>query len=294
VPLLFGAGQAHGYAFLLVSGGNGLVRRWPIGNLPDGRVPWMLSNRLAGNISGDRSVFDTLTQAFATWEALDSNAIRFAFVGETNAHEPNEQDHVNLMTVDSDESLPSGVLAVTFVLSDSSGTIVDADTEFNRNFAFTTNLAGDPTLYDLQSVATHEIGHFFGLEHTGLLRATMAPAIALGDMAPRTPESDDQIGAALLYPDGGFLDGTGSLEGNVSLAGGPVFLAHVVASNVIGKVVASTFSDPSGHYRIDGLPPHVYIVLAEPLDDPIVPSNVGSITSGFHATPTSGYRSAFH
>jgi len=294
LPCLAGPVPAHGYAFLLIQGGQGLMRRWPLANLPGGRVPWMLSNRMAGNITGDRSAFDTLTQAFATWEALPTSGIRFAFTGGTDAHEANPNDGVNLLTLAADQTLPSGVLAVTFVSSDLSGNILDADTVFNRNFLFTTNAGGDGTRYDLQSVATHEIGHIFGLEHSGLLRATMAPAIPLGEMYARTPESDDQIGAALLYPDGGFPSGTGSVEGDVTLQGGPVFLAHVIASDAIGRVVAAAFTDPSGHYRIDGLAPNVYVIVAEPLDDPITPSNVGSIVNGFRATPTTGYSSAFH
>jgi hypothetical protein len=292
--VLAGATNAYAYAFLLVQRGNGIVRRWSLDSLQGGRVPWRLSSRLAGNIAGDRSPLDTLTQAFATWEAIDTSRVKFAFQGFSDAHEPNAGDGVNLLSLDSNLSLPTGALAVTFVNSNSAGSITDADIVFSHDVSYSTSSSPDETRFDLQSVATHEIGHLFGLEHSAITRATMAPWTALGETSERTPDSDDQIGAALLYPDGSFPSQTGSLVGRVTLDGGGVFLANVVASNVLGQVVASAYSRPDGSYRIDGLKPDVYFVFAEPLDDPVVPGNVGSITDGFGASATTGYRTTFH
>src|SRR5262249_43115176 len=161
------------------------------------------------------------------------------------------------------------------------GRLTDSAIVSSRDLSFSTDDALDGTSYDVQSVATHEIGHVIGLEHSGLTRATMAPFADRSDDHARTPMSDDRIGPAMLYPSGDFLAQTGSIEGVVSLQGQGVFAAHVVATNLEGQVIAGAFSTPDGSYRIDGLPPNVYVVFAERLDGPIRAANVGGFIGGY-------------
>ena len=288
------ARPAAGYAFLYVPSSQGVPRRWNQPALPDGRVPWRLSARTGGNVTGDRSPLDVLASAFMHWEDLPTSTIRFAFEGTSNGRNRNAGDRVNLVTLDTTESLGTGVLAATFLSSDASGNLVDVDIVFSRDVDFDTSQTPDPGRYDLESVATHEAGHFFGLEHSGLARATMVPFSDRGEAHPRTPSEDDRIGASLLYPEEGFLGGTGSLTGRVTLAGASVYLSQVVAARVNGPVIAATYSAPDGRYRIDGLAPDVYVVYAEPLDGPVVPGNVGGFRSAFGGTPTTGYGTFFH
>lgn len=285
---------AHGYGFLLVQSSQGVPLRWQQSTLPDGRVPWRLSAGVGGNVNGDRHPLDVIAAAFASWEALDTSAIRFAFQGTTGARDRNARDGVNLVTVNAGESLGSGVLAATFLTSDASGRIVDADIVFGRDVAFGTSAAGDPGAFDLEAVAAHEIGHLIGLEHSGLARATMVPFSDRGDLHQRTLHDDDRIGASVLYPEVGFRAATGVLEGRVTLAGAPVFLSHVVAARIDGRVVAAAYSAPDGRYRIEGLAPDVYVVYAEPLDGPVGPGNVSGLRSGFAIEPSTGYGSFFH
>jgi hypothetical protein len=186
------------------------------------------------------------------------------------------------------------VLAATFLTSDASGNLLDVDIVFSRDAAFSTSDTVDPNSYDLESVATHEIGHLLGLEHSGLARATMVPFTDRGEPQQRTPSDDDRIGASLLYPEAGFLAGTGSIAGRITEAGAPVYLSQVVAVRAGGPVVAATYSAPDGSYRIDGLAPDVYVVYAEPLDGPIVPGNVAGFRSAFGDTPSTGYGTFFH
>jgi hypothetical protein len=269
-------------------------RRWNLAALPDGRVPWQLSTTVGGNVDGGRAPLDVLSQAFATWESLDTCAIRFALQGTRDQRERNAFDRVNLLTLGAAESLGSGVLAAAFLTSDEAGMLNDADIVFSSRVPYTTSDVPEADAYDLQSIATHEIGHLLGLEHTGLARATMAPFSDRGDVYQRTPHDDDRIGGSLLYPDGGFPSSAGSLAGRVTLAGAAVFLAHVVALDVNGPIVASGFSRPDGSYRIEGLPPGVYVVYAEPLDGPVLPGNVGGFRGAFVGTPTVGYGTFFH
>lgn len=294
LALLASVRAAGAYAFIFVPSSQGVPRRWNLADLPDGRVPWRVSAGTGSNVTGDRSARDVLASAFAHWEDVPTSTIRFALQGTSNARERNAQDGVNLVTVDARESLGSGVLAATFLTSDASGTIRDVDIVFSRNVAFSTSLVVDPGGYDLESVATHEVGHFLGLEHSGLARATMVPFTDRGEGQQRTPHGDDQIGASLLYPEDGFLASTGALSGRITVAGAPVFLAQVVAARVNGPVVAATYSAPDGSYRIEGIAPDVYVVYAEPLDGPVAPSNVGGFRVGFGGNPSTGYGTFFH
>lgn len=93
----------------------------------------------------------------------------------------------------------------------STGEILDADMEINSfEFKFT---VGDPIgqgAYDLESVITHEAGHFLGLAHSADDRASMYYQYEPGDAHMRNLTSDDVAGICAVYrPDGlrSVLDG---------------------------------------------------------------------------------------
>lgn len=291
---LLPAAGAHGYGFLYVPASDGVPRRWNLAALPDGRVPWFAAAAVGGNVTGDRAPLDVLQRAFASWEEVTTSTIRFAFQGTRGTRDRNARDGVNLVSLGASENLGTGVLAATFLSSDAAGTLLDVDIVFGKSVALGTSAAGDAGSYDLEAVATHEVGHLLGLEHSGLSRATMVPFTDRDDLHQRTPHDDDRIGASVLYPEDGFLAASGSLSGRVTLAGAPVYLSHVVAADVNGPIVAGAYTAPDGTYRIDGLPPNVYVVYAEPLDGPVAPGNVSGFRSAFGAAPSAGYGTFFH
>ncbi|MEO8874770.1 MAG: matrixin family metalloprotease, partial [Polyangiaceae bacterium] len=110
----------------------------------------------------------------------------------------------------------NNTLALTTVTFDStSGEIYDADMEINT--AQQTLTAKDPIPadgYDLQSIVTHETGHFLGMAHSGDTRATMYAHYRQGATAMRDLTQDDVSGICSIYPP----DGTRSIGDGGTLA----------------------------------------------------------------------------
>ena len=129
--------------------------------------------------------------------------------------------------------------------------IIDVDIMFNPADTFATSGATTGQ-FDLQSVATHEIGHLIGLDHSGIAHAVMYP---YGDTSSigihQALWTDDMIGAGKLYPGPAVTTyGTG-IEGQVTVGGTGAFAAHVEAIDATtGDVVTDTLSDPSGNYHL--------------------------------------------
>jgi hypothetical protein len=178
------------------------------------------------------------------------------------------------------------------VFFDSQGSIFEADLAINPNIArrdpFTGGIVSsffstDGTVgsYDLESTFVHEIGHMLGLEHSGVLAASMQPRQGVNGtnnlpaQTVRTLSSDDIAGIRSIY---GPRQGLGRIEGTVSYANGPAaFGAHVWAEDVsTGRVVAGNIALPNGFYRIDSLPPGQYRVVAEYLDEPVASNQIAS------------------
>jgi len=81
-----------------------------------------------------------------------------------------------------------------------SGTIVDADIAVNLGgFPFSAGPICVLGRYDLQSVLTHELGHFFGLDHSSVASASMTAKTEPGDCEMRTLDADDIAGFCASY-----------------------------------------------------------------------------------------------
>jgi MYXO-CTERM domain-containing protein/uncharacterized protein (TIGR03382 family) len=85
----------------------------------------------------------------------------------------------------------------------STGEIVDVDINFNgAHYAWSTGAcASTMTSYDLPGVATHELGHVLGLDHSTESAATMNRLTFPGNCPQRTLASDDIDTARALYAD---------------------------------------------------------------------------------------------
>ena len=103
-----------------------------------------------------------------------------------------------------------GAIAITIATFDSfTGEIYDADIELNTldartnqdGFRFSTAATvSDPGAADLQTILTHEFGHFMGLSHSDNDRAVMWPEAGLGEIR-RDLTADDAAGMCAIYPE---------------------------------------------------------------------------------------------
>lgn len=102
-----------------------------------------------------------------------------------------------------DSSVDAAALAVSIVSFDfRTGEIVDVDVELNSDRSvFTTTELESEVVIDLQSVVTHEAGHFLGLDHTDVREATMDAGYLPGTLGQRSLHPDDEAGLCAIYPE---------------------------------------------------------------------------------------------
>ncbi len=291
----------------------GAVVKWKLNGFPGNKIPYLINpNRpkssspvLPAGVTTDEIIRD-IQNGFQAWENVGSSVAAFSFDGLSTQAGP-AVDGTNLATMAADPlgegdcgtaftrvvaclevglcRLPNG----KFVNVDFPGQIVDADLVFcngENSESLSIDGSGDS---DVQARATHEVGHFLGLAHSGILPATMYGYVSydnvgIANRSRQTLGTDDVIAISSLYPVIGFFAETGSISGSVADVDlNPVFGAQVVASDFDGIAVASaitgvntanikgvpeTFSLSSGDYVINGLPPGNYDLFVEPLDGP--------------------------
>lgn len=92
-------------------------------------------------------------------------------------------------------------LALTTVsFSLKTGEIYDADVEINSHSVQNLTTTDVNVGSDLQSIVTHEAGHFLGLAHSPEQDATMNANYSSGDLSFRTLSPDDQAAICAAYP----------------------------------------------------------------------------------------------
>ena len=251
------------------------------------RLRWFATDRGVAGVTAAQ--FQTAVAAgFATWEAVPTASVAFQFVGFTSAV-PFDDDGISTFGFDAQPDLDRVLGATSFVVDTLTGEIVESDVFFNSIFTWSTAAAGDASRFDLQSVATHEIGHFVGLGHSAIGETEIRPdggrrvlasgavmfpiSLGRGITADRTLQPDDIAGVSDLYPDGDFDDTTGAISGRVVRNGTGVIGAHVIAFNPKTGVIIGGFSiGEGGTFQIAGLTPGAHVIRVEPLDDADVDS----------------------
>lgn len=245
----------------------------------------------------NKSEFAAVRAAFQAWQNVATANIQLNYKGTTPITAVG-YDGMNLVTF-ADSSVPLGTTTIAATFSfygpvfAGDNTIQygtqEADIAFNPAFDFSTS--ADSGKYDIQGVITHEIGHFLGLDHAGLISSVMVPFSLPSQLDQRTLSYDDIAGVTEIYPKN--LPPLGQIQGSVKSGTAPVFGAHVVAVDINGTDVVSTLSQPDGTYTLRFLPPGTYRLYAEPLDYPVSRDNLGGGASGFFGSTTTNFGTTY-
>lgn len=222
-------------------------------------------------------------RAFATWTAVPNVSLSDQFGGFTTAN-PFNDDGVSIIGFQARPDLDRTLGATTFQLDAVTGAVIESDIFLNSTYNWSIAPDGEDGHYDVQAILTHEIGHLLGLSHSALgetevrasggrrvlgKAAVMFPiAYPPGNVIDRHLDPDDIAGLTDLYAPTPSLDQFGSIGGTVTLNGAGIFGAHVTAANTAtGQLVGGFTLTPQGDFAINALPPGLYVVRVEPLDD---------------------------
>lgn len=255
--------------------GRPLVLRWPAGR----PISYVVGNS-GGGVSAD-DFRQAVARSFATWDAVPTADLSFA--AATSDREPSDSDGVTLLAFDTRPDLDRTLGATSYTVDLTSGTLLEADVFFNASFPWSVTVGGQTGRFDLESIATHEIGHLLGLGHSALgetesistgrrvlsAGAVMFPiAFSPGNVDGRRLQPDDVAGISDIYPSREFRQQTGSISGRVTKGGLGVFGAHVVAMHLrTGALVGGFTLDQAGEFVLAGVEPGPVVLRVEPLDD---------------------------
>jgi hypothetical protein len=336
-----------------------LNRRWST-SLPSPLQPTVLTVAASGTPAQLTEIEGAISDSFGAWSGVTGttfNATAYpglvaplARVAAQNSCSNDAEDNVDgLNTIcfnQSSDGFTTGVLAFTRTITADAvgvtvgssapaqfvGQILDSDTLFRNDgqaiYATPAALANaqGQGAYDLESLLTHELGHWLGLDHSGVFRAIMFPLAPppgqfIGDRpTPTTPDGpladDDRTGARFLYPDPNDSLNVGAIRGQV-LPGNSFAIATIapsspgfsvtgmVGAQVVavdastGAVVAATLggwscnaSNPptvfDGSFDLERLPLNrSYNLYAEPLVGLAAPANFSFVFAGLYSSSAS-------
>ncbi len=183
-----------------------VLKHWNSGNTQKwskATVTWtMTTSTPAGH--DPNALQQALAAAFASWQAVPCATIGFTW-GGFKAADPGNGIHFYFQQTTWDPAV-GDALAYSQSQSDWSGTITSNDIVFNAaQHQWSTAAFAPPGFQDVQGVATHEIGHSLGLDHSRHRQATMFFSGGSADL--RSLEPDDQNGLCFLYPKVTFTQG---------------------------------------------------------------------------------------
>jgi hypothetical protein len=194
-------------------------QHWP--NQAGQPIPYTINPHGTKDVM-DGSALTAIRTAFMTWQSIACTFITFTEVAWADPNMiANDQKNEVFWIEDSWTEQP-GTIALTYVFFNPQTLVItDADITINGvNWTYTTDMTqagtGTPAKVDVQSAVLHEIGHFFGLDHSSDPTAVMYAV----ENKPlfRVPQLDDVEGICSLYPNGMPVPGMGGMMTN----GGPV------------------------------------------------------------------------
>jgi DNA-binding beta-propeller fold protein YncE len=228
---------------------------------------------------GDGSDFAAVQNGIEAWASIPGTDFTVSYGGTVARHSADAMDLINMVTFrDSEFPFPSSVLAVGISTSftvDTTynsvyyrpGQIFDADMIFNPAMDFRTPTAGISGL-DIQSIATHEAGHMFGIAHSAVRSSTMFFVLPSGTEAASL-ETEDKLAFFKAYSSPAALAAANRIAGRVvhGLTGEGIGGAAVFAIDAAGgDTVACEYTFSDGSWSFAGMADGNYYVAVHPID----------------------------
>jgi hypothetical protein len=258
---------------------SGIVQiKWAAGQMP---IRYQITNRDVPGVTA-LQLQEVLARAFSVWANVPTATLASQFTGFTGA-EPGADDQASVIGFRSRPDLDRVLGSTSFKLDQQTGAIIESDIFLNTTVGWSVAPGGEPSRYDVESIAVHEIGHLLGLGHSALgetdllaggrlIRGKLAVMFPIayppGNIEDRALKQDDIAGISDVYPASDFTNNTGAISGRVTMSGGGIFGAHVTAFNLASGTMTGGYSlNAAGEFVVAGLVPGLYVVRVEPLDD---------------------------
>jgi hypothetical protein len=217
---------------------------------------------------------------FDQWQNVPGAKVRFEFAGFISPEGLDARDDntnvvfwakKSLRVSGGAEDLTNRRGLTTVRLDPTDGSIRDADIVLNgiqyQWFTDANDSANQGQF--VESIVSHEIGHFLGLDHTPAGGATVIDG-GNGINTNSGLSADEVAAARYLYPDG--TSKWGSVTGVIRMNGTGILGAAVIVEDAYGNIVGATVTQSSGKYAVYSLPGGTYKLRVSPLD----PANSGN------------------
>lgn len=173
-------------------------------HLPLGGVGYYVNVSSVPSTVGSTNAQTAINNAFSAWTTASPTKI-FTYVGTTTIKGA-KRDGKNVIAW---RGISGSAIGVTYIwYYPSTGQLVEVDTIFNKNFKWTftpysTDCGGVCGTFDVQNIATHEFGHWVGLDDLYNINDEDLTMYGYGDkseLKKDTLGTGDMVGATTVSP----------------------------------------------------------------------------------------------